>query len=341
MATTPPVPPNPPASGPAAKIQGTPIFMAVLNELNVNTDQFQKRQKLINEIEVALTARYGSANRLMSYVLRFGHSRTIMHTADIPHLETVLNSISGADQINLLLHSPGGDGTIVEKMVDMCRAHLSGQNRKLRVIVPNIAKSAATVLTLGADQILMGYCSELGPIDPQVPIAVSGMTQWVSAFAFVEARDKLMEQIAAALAKKEPTVGLLQQLAGLNIPFTDEMENQIGFAKKTAITLLDKYMLNPSFPNAEDRTKKATDIADKLLSKQLFPVHGQYIDGATAKQLGLEVEVLDKDDALWKLIWDYYIRCEVQMNIPLAQGFIKTKLFESGNQVSLVTQDTP
>ncbi|MGI0135044.1 MAG: SDH family Clp fold serine proteinase, partial [Candidatus Micrarchaeaceae archaeon] len=262
--------------------------------------------------------------------------------ADIPHLETVLNSISGADQINLLLHSPGGDGTIVEKMVEMCRSHLSGgQNRKFRVIVPNIAKSAATVLALGADQILMGYCSELGPIDPQVVVAVSGMTQSVSAFAFVEARDKLMAQIAEAIKKNEPTVGLLTQLAGLNIPFTDEMENQIGFSKKTAVTLLDKYMLKPRFPNAKQRSKSAADIAEKLLSKQLFPVHGHYIDGGTAKKLGLEVEVIDKGDSLWNLIWDYYIRCEVQMGIPLQQPFIKTKLFESGRGVSLVVQDTP
>jgi len=337
MATSPPGAPQDPSS----KYQGTPIHMAVLNELNINVDQFNKRQKLIGEIEASLTARYGSANRLVSYILRFGHSRTIMHTADVPNIETVLNSVTGADQINLLLHSPGGDGTIVEKMVEMCRAHLSGQNRKLRVIVPNIAKSAATVLALGADEILMGYVSELGPIDPQVAIAVSGMTQWVSSFAFVEARDKLMEQIEEALKKKEPTVGLLTQLASLNIPFTDEMENQIGFAKKTAITLLDKYMLKPKYQQAAKRTKRAKDIAEKLLSKQLFPVHGHYINGATARQLGLEVEVLDKDDTLWKQIWDYYIRCEVQMNIPLQAGYIKTKLFESGSQISLASQDTP
>ena len=338
---TPPTPPGAPPPDPSAKYQGTPVFMAVLNELNLNQDQHLKRQKLIVEIETALTARYGSSNRLMSYVLKFGHPRTSMHTSDIPHLETVLNSISGADQINLLIHSPGGDGTIVEKIVEMCRAHLSGQNRKFRVIVPNIAKSAATVLALGADQILMGYCSELGPIDPQVPMVVLGITQWVSAFAFVEARDKVMEQIAKAIKKKEPTVGLLTQLAGLNIPFTDEMENQIGFSKKTALTLLDRYMLMPRFPNGKQRAKKASEIAEKLLSKQLFPVHGHYIDGTTAKALGLEVEVLDKDDALWKLIWDYYIRCEVQMNIQLQPPFVKTKLFESGMGVSLVTQDTP
>ncbi len=328
----------PPAPDPSAKLQ--PVFMSVLSELNVNADQLQKRQKLIKEIEEALTARYGYSNRMMSYVLRFGHARTSMHTADIPNLEALLNSISGADQINVLLHSPGGDGTLVEKMMEMFRTHLSGQNSKLRVIVPNVAKSAATVLALGADQILMGYCSELGPIDPQVPITVSGITQWVSAFAFVEARDKLMVQIADALKTNEPTVGLLQQLAGLNIPFTDEMENQIDFAKKTAIALLDKYMLVPRYPGKKRRAKKANEIAEKLLSKQLFPVHGYYIDGGTAKKLGLEVELLDKEDALWKAIWDYYIRCEVQMNIPLLPTHIKTKLFESGT-VSLVNQDKP
>ncbi len=332
-------PPDAPAE-PSAKFEDMPVFMTVLNELNVNSEQLHKRQKLIAEIEKSLTDRYGCANRLICYVLRFGHARTLMHTSDIPHLETLLTSIHDTEQINLLLHSPGGDGTIVEKMVEICRSHLSGQNRKLRVIVPNIAKSAATVLALGADQILMGYCSELGPIDPQVLIAVSGMTQFVSAFAFVEARDKLMGQIAEALKKNEPTVGLLQQLAGLNIPFTDEMENQIGFAKKTAITLLEKYMLKPNFRNAGKRATKATEIAEKLLSKQLFPVHGHYIDGGTAKKLGLEVDLLDKDDPLWKLIWDYYIRCEVQMNIPIQSGQIKTKLFESGN-VSLVNQDKP
>lgn len=340
----PPLSPPNIAPEPSSKYQNTPVFMTVLSELNVNLDQLARRQKLVAEIEAALDSRYGKGNRVVSYISRFGHSRTMMQTQDIPHLETALNSISGANQINLVLHSPGGDGTIVEKMVEVFRAHLSKTNRKFRVIVPNIAKSAATLLTLGADLILMGYCSELGPIDPQVAIAVSGVTQWVSAFAFVDARDKLMEQISEAVGKKQPTAGLLQQVAGLDIPFTVEMQNQIGFARKTAVTLLQKYMLRAKYQEPKERSEKAREIAEKLLSKQLFPNHGQYIDGTTAKQIGLEVEVLPKEDALWKLIWDYYIRCEVQMNIPLqpgVPGVIKTKLFESGNQISLVTQDVP
>ena len=85
MATTPPGPPPPgpppgaPPKGDPNKFQNTPIFMAVINELNVNSDQLQKRQKLITDIETALTPRYGCANRLITYVLRFGHARTLMN----------------------------------------------------------------------------------------------------------------------------------------------------------------------------------------------------------------------------------------------------------------------
>jgi hypothetical protein len=334
--------PAPPQPEPDAKFKQTPIFISAINELNTSADQLQKRQKLMAQIEEKLTARYGVSNRVISYIFRFGHAKTSMSSSDIPSFETILNSITSAEQINLILHSPGGDGTIVEKMVDMCRSHLSGTHRQFRVIVPNIAKSAATVLALGADKVLMGYCSELGPIDPQVPIAVSGVMQWVSAFAFVDSRDKLMGEIATAVRKGRPTVGLLQQISGLNIPFTNETENQIGFAKKTAATLLDKYMLISKIPQPGKRKTKANDIAKKLLSKQLFPVHGQYIDGVSAQKMGLEVEVLDKNDELWELVWQYYIRAEVQMNIQIAQGRITTKLFESSTPgASLATQDTP
>lgn len=260
MATTPDTSAPKESAVPEAKFNQSPLFVDLLNELNANHVQLQKRQALITTIEESLSARYGAQNRMISYVFRFGHPRAAMSSSDIPSFETVLDSISGAEQINLLLHSPGGDGTIVEKMVDMCRGHLSGNNRKLRVVVPNIAKSAATVMALGADTILMGYCSELGPIDPQIPIVVSGVTQWVSALSFVEARDQIMADLEKAVKNKTPTVGLLQQLAGLNIPFTQEMAHQIDFAKKTAARLLGKYMLMPGFSNARKREKRQTRL---------------------------------------------------------------------------------
>jgi hypothetical protein len=104
---TPPIP----SGDPAQKINVTPVYLSVINELNLNSDQVNKRAALIRRIEESLSTRYGSPNRLITYMLRFGHARTIMHTSDIPSLEAILNSLSGAEQINVLLHSPGGDGS--------------------------------------------------------------------------------------------------------------------------------------------------------------------------------------------------------------------------------------
>lgn len=317
----------------ATKVAQSPMLAPILKELNVNEDQLIKRQRIIKDIENELTKRHKVPNRMISYVFRFGHPKSMIHSDDITALETVLKSISDAQQLNVLINSPGGDGSIVEKMVEMCRNHLSYRNTKLRVIVPNIAKSAATLFALGSDTITMGYCSELGPIDPQVVIAVSGHTKYISAFAFVESRDTLMIQISEAIKKNEPTVGLLQQLAGLNIPFTHEMENLIDFSEKTAIRLLDKYMLKAKIKNDTKRLEKAKEIAKKLLSKQLFPIHGHFINAATAKKdLELEVEILERKDKLWELIWEYYIRAEIQMNIQTQPNLMKIKLFKMSNK---------
>ena len=102
--------------------------------------------------------------------------------------------------------------------------------------------------------------------------------------------------------------------------------------------LLQKYMLK-GIKKEKEREAKAKEIAKKLLSKQLFPVHGHFIDADNAQNdLELNVEKLERTDDLWKLIWEYYIRAEIQMNVQQAPNTIKLKLFESANH-SLVTQD--
>jgi len=332
-----------PQPSPEAKVKQSQTYLGILGELDINADQWNRRKSLIGQLEEKLSERYGARNRLMSYIFRSGHPRAMITSADVSSFESVVSSLAGAEQINLIIHSPGGDGTIIEKMVEMSRSHCVGANRKFRVIVPNIAKSAATLLALGSDTIVMGYCSELGPIDPQLVINVSGAFQQISAQSFVDARDSLLQEIQKAASEKKDAMGYLQQLAGLNIPFTKECENLIEFSRKTASQLLSKYMLRSRIGEDGPRDQKAKEIAERLLSKKLFPVHGQFIDGTTARdQLELNVEVLDKHDELWNLIWNYYVRCEIQMALPLAQmpGVVKTKLFES-QEVSLVTPDTP
>jgi membrane-bound ClpP family serine protease len=48
-----------------------------------------------------------------------------------------------------------------------------------------MAKSAGTLIALGADKIVMGHCSEVGPTDPQIRVAVSNKEQSVSAWTLI------------------------------------------------------------------------------------------------------------------------------------------------------------
>src|SRR5439155_25941589 len=64
------------------------------------------------------------------------------------------------------LHTGGGDIDAGEKLISIVRTRVG--IGKLRVIVPDFAKSAGTLMALGADKIIMSDTSELGPIDPQV-----------------------------------------------------------------------------------------------------------------------------------------------------------------------------
>jgi ClpP class serine protease len=55
---------------------------------------------------------------------------------------------------DLMINSPGGDANAAEKMLKMCRFRFK---EKFNVIIPNYAKSAATLIALGADRVFMGY----------------------------------------------------------------------------------------------------------------------------------------------------------------------------------------
>ena len=67
--------------------------------------------------------------------------------------------------LDLIRHTPGGSVTAAESIVDYL---LKVFKDDLRVIVPQLAMSAGTMIACAANEIVMGKQSNLGPIDPQV-----------------------------------------------------------------------------------------------------------------------------------------------------------------------------
>lgn len=88
------------------------------------------------------------------------HNLITDHAAD-----RIFSSIQQCQDRNLLLILHSGGGMIEPAyLISKCCKELC---KKFIVCVPRRAKSAATLLALGAAEIHMGYMSELGPIDPQ------------------------------------------------------------------------------------------------------------------------------------------------------------------------------
>jgi len=71
----------------------------------------------------------------------------------------------GIENIDVILHSHGGDIEAAYQLITFIRPKC----KKLRVFIPDWAKSAATLFVLGADEIWMSESAELGPLDAQIP----------------------------------------------------------------------------------------------------------------------------------------------------------------------------
>lgn len=80
----------------------------------------------------------------------------------IPIISKHLQVIGKTTNIDLFLYSTGGDTMVPWRLVSMIREYCD----KFSVLVPYKAHSAATMIALGADEIVMSDLSELSPIDP-------------------------------------------------------------------------------------------------------------------------------------------------------------------------------
>ncbi len=112
----------------------------------------------------------------------------------------------------LVLNSSGGFLAPAYLISKRCKNNEDG----FGVAVPRRAKSAATLIALGASEIHMGDISELGPIDPQIrglpALAVSDSVSYLAGLA--EKHPKASNMIASYLAKtlEVQTLGHLKRL---------------------------------------------------------------------------------------------------------------------------------
>lgn len=87
-----------------------------------------------------------------------------INDSDMTGFMQCLKGMDCSKGLDLMLHTPGGNPTAAEGIVNYLHAKFKDD---IRVIIPQMAMSAGTMLACSAKSIVMGKQSCLGPIDPQ------------------------------------------------------------------------------------------------------------------------------------------------------------------------------
>ncbi|MHB8327851.1 MAG: SDH family Clp fold serine proteinase [bacterium] len=247
---------------------------------------------------------------------------------DIAYFQEMLYKIPYETPILLILYSNGGDLDTADNILKLIRNFT--KDKSFIVIIPERAKSAATLLCLGSDEIIMGDTSELGPIDPFIIIYTRSGIVWRSAQDIID----MIEEIN----KNGLLPAYIPLLENYDIATVIGARKAIERAKTCANGWLSNYMCKGNISHVDCNLDKksatcfnsnniycnlANHIACNLGDANIWLSHGHGINYKKAKELGLNIKYLNKENSLWDKIWQLYISY-----FPERQFY--NKIFESG-----------
>jgi hypothetical protein len=205
---------------------------------------------------------------------------------DVQGFMSALHGLKG-DNLDLILHSPGGSMETAEQIVQYLRA----KYRYIRAIIPQNAMSAATMIACACDEILMGKHSAIGPIDPQVTFPTSGGSFTAPAQAILDE----FEQAKAEVAANPSTAPLwITKIQAYPHGFLNMCNTTLELSKDKVAEWLDSYM----FRNVPSGERKGRSIADWLGKAKEHKTHGRPINIEMAREHGLLVSALEDDQEL-------------------------------------------
>ena len=201
---------------------------------------------------------------------------------DIQGLMEVTHGLTQPN-LDLILHSPGGSITSAEAVV----SYLRSKFEHIRVIVPHLAQSAATIVACAADVIVLGKHSFLGPIDPQIAINTPLGPRMVPAQAIVEQFQQAQKECSDP-NKLPAWLPMLGQ-------YGPDLLVQCQHAATLSVELVADYLESYMFAGKKDGKAKAQRVAKWLSDHKNFKTHSRHITRGQLEKQGLEIEHLEAD----------------------------------------------
>ncbi len=236
---------------------------------------YAERRGMLEEIEQA------RGSKVITYITGDRrHMETQIHTEVIDLFVEHLDAYGPVQRLSLILHTNGGDTSAAWRLVNMLHTFCD----ELEVIIPSKALSAGTLISLGADRILMSKQAALGPIDPSVNHPLNPtipIAPHVNSPVSVEAVRGYLDA-AKDIGIKDPNVlgDILKDLAGKVHPL---VLGQI-FRSRSQIRFLAQKLLQRQVSD-EQKIKQITDFLCAESGS-----HDYTINRREARELGLNIE---------------------------------------------------
>ena len=240
-------------------------------ELRVPPMLYEKTQKIIGELEDEL------GEKVITY---WNSSKGSICGNDVIGLYGVLRSLGKVDKLSLFIKSEGGSGQASLRMVNLLRQFV----KRLHVLVPFECQSAATMLALGADRILMGPLAHLSAVDTSLTHDLSPIDRDNDRVSV--SQDELHRVVRlwrgqSAGTKSNAYEALFQHVHPLVIGAVDRAS---ALSTKLCIEILSYHLKD---------IRRAKRISTLLNSG--YPSHSYPIMLNEAKRIGLQVDALSND----------------------------------------------
>ena len=199
-------------------------------------------------------------------------------------LNGFMNAIKGLDcglGLDLILHTPGGSPVAAEGIVKYLRSKFKTD---IRIIVPQLAMSAGTMIACSSREIIMGKHSFLGPIDPQF----NGIPAHSIRLEYENAKRDLDEHPEnfnywKILLSKYPAA------------FTKVVLDAIDLSNILATEWLGSAMFDSK---NENDSPIIANIVYNLCNNEDNKSHGRHLDVSYLKSIGLKILELEADSTL-------------------------------------------
>jgi len=252
------------------------------------------RKKLYEDLEMKL------GKPVVAFFTSFVYPVSI-EDSDAIMLEEVLQKLDLSSGLVILINSPGGSALAAERIINIFKNY-SGK-KEYEIIVPDKAKSAATMICLGASKIIMSPTSELGTVDPQIVEKEENKPpKWFSVFNIIKNYERLFRE-AINLGEKQRIEPYLQQLSFYDSRDIEELRTALDLSEDITLRALKSGMMkNLSKEQIKERMKLF------LVPEEEAKTHGRPIFAEDAKECGLNIKIEDPRSNFWKTVRKLYVR---------------------------------